>query len=250
MSSLNAVKKTAVIFRMVTAQKMCVHGLKAKDLLRRKGYHVTDNHLTCPEEIAAFKAQHGVQTVPQIFIDDIRVGGFDDLQHFLGIGNRRQDETTYTPVIVLFIIAAAFALNAMLIAQVDVSLTRFLELFISSSMVLLGLQKLQDIDRFATMFMSYDLLAQRWVRYAYVYPFIECGAGILMMTGTLTIISAPITLVAASIGAISVFKAVYVDKRELKCACVGGDSKVPLGFVSLLENVMMVLMAVWMLTHL
>jgi hypothetical protein len=43
---------------------------------------------------------------------------------------------------------------------------------------------------------------------------------------------------------------VYVDKRELKCACVGGDSKVPLGFVSLLENVMMVLMAVWMLTHL
>ena len=141
-----------VIFRMVTAQKMCVHGLKAKDLLRRKGYHVTDNHLTCPEEIAAFKVQHGVQTVPQIFIDDIRVGGFDDLQHFLGIGNRRQDETTYTPVIVLFIIAAAFALNAMLIAQLDLSLTRFLELFISSSMVLLGLQKLQDIDRFATMF--------------------------------------------------------------------------------------------------
>jgi hypothetical protein len=71
-----------------------------------------------------------------------------------------------------------------------------------------------------------------------------------MMTGTLTIISAPITLVAASIGAISVFKAVYVDKRELKCACVGGDSKVPLGFVSLLENVMMVLMAIWMLTNL
>ena len=45
-------------------------------------------------------------------------------------------------------------------------------------MVLLGLQKLQDIDRFATMFLSYDLLAQRWVRYAYFYPFIECGAGI------------------------------------------------------------------------
>ena len=71
-----------------------------------------------------------------------------------------------------------------------------------------------------------------------------------MMTGTFTIVSAPITLVAASIGAISVFKAVYVDKRALKCACVGGDSKVPLGFVSLLENVMMVLMAIWMLTHL
>jgi hypothetical protein len=43
-----------------------------------------------------------------------------------------------------------------------------------------------------------------------------------------------------------VFKAVYLDKRELKCACVGGSSNVPLGFVSLTENLMMIAMAVWM----
>ena len=43
------------------------------------------------------------------------------------------------------------------------------------------------------------------------------------------------------------FKAVYLDKRELKCACVGGDSNVPLGFLSLTENLMMIAMAVWML---
>lgn len=44
-------------------------------------------------------------------------------------------------------------------------------------------------------------------------------------------------------------KAVYVDKREIKCACVGSSGSVPLGFVSLTENVMMVGMAVWMLEH-
>jgi hypothetical protein len=60
-------------------------------------------------------------------------------------------------------------------------------------------------------------------------------------------LSVPIALFIGSIGAWSVFKAVYIDKRELKCACVGGDSKVPLGFVSLTENLMMVAMAVWML---
>jgi hypothetical protein len=48
------------------------------------------------------------------------------------------------------------------------------------------------------------------------------------------------------VGAVSVIKAVYIDKRELKCACVGGDSNVPLGFVSLTENLMMVGMAVVM----
>jgi hypothetical protein len=42
---------------------------------------------------------------------------------------------------------------------------------------------------------------------------------------------------------VSVFKAVYIDRRELKCACVGGDSNVPLGPISLTENLMMVGMA-------
>jgi ABC-type enterobactin transport system permease subunit len=55
------------------------------------------------------------------------------------------------------------------------------------------------------------------------------------------------TLLIGGVGAISVFKAVYVDKRELKCACVGDDSNVPLGFLSLTENLMMIAMAVWML---
>ena len=55
-------------------------------------------------------------------------------------------------------------------------------------------------------------------------------------------------LFIGTIGAISVFKAVYIDKRELKCACVGGDSNVPLGVISLTENLMMMGMAIWMMT--
>ena len=97
------------------------------------------------------------------------------------------------------------------------------------------------------MFLNYDLLAQRWVRYAYIYPFAEALAGVLMMAGALMWVSIPVALFIGGIGAVSVFKAVYIDKRELKCACVGGDSNVPLGFVSLTENLMMVGMAIWML---
>lgn len=59
--------------------------------------------------------------------------------------------------------------------------------------------------------------------------------------------SAPVALLVAGIGAVSVFKAVYIERRELKCACVGGNSNVPLGFVSFTENLMMVGMAIWML---
>ena len=68
-----------------------------------------------------------------------------------------------------------------------------------------------------------------------------------MLAGALSWLSIPVALFIGTVGAVSVFKAVYIDKRELKCACVGGDSKVPLGFVSLSENLMMVGMAIWML---
>ena len=67
-----------------------------------------------------------------------------------------------------------------------------------------------------------------------------------MVAHTLPIISVPVSLFIGTIGAVSVFKAVYIDKRELKCACVGGNSNVPLGFVSLTENLFMIGMGLWM----
>jgi hypothetical protein len=97
------------------------------------------------------------------------------------------------------------------------------------------------------MFLNYDLLARRWVPYGYLYPFAELLAGVLMAADALPWLSIPVAGFIGTVGAVSVFKAVYVDKRELKCACVGGGSKVPLGFVSLTENLMMVGMAAWML---
>ncbi|MEM1273278.1 MAG: glutaredoxin [Pseudomonadota bacterium] len=240
--------KTATLHRMVMTDHMCPYGLKAKDLLERHGFVVEDKHLKSRDEVDALKAQYGVKTTPQIFIDGDRIGGFSDLSAYLGQPVTEPDATTYKPVIALFSVAALMALAVSWLSTGTILAGRTVELFISISMVLLGLQKLQDIERFATMFLSYDLLAQRWVRYGYIYPFVETGAGLLMMAGVLTWLSAPAALIVAGIGAVSVFKAVYIDRRELKCACVGGDSKVPLGFVSLTENLMMVGMAIWMLS--
>ena len=113
---------------------------------------------------------------------------------------------------------------------------------------MLSLLKLQNVETFATMFLNYDLLARRWVPYSYIYPYAEGLAGVLMIAGALKWISVPVALFIGTVGAVSVFKAVYIDKRELKCACVGGSSNVPLGFISLTENLMMIGMALWMLS--
>lgn len=242
-----ATRPTAVIYRMVMPKHVCPWGVRAKDLLKRRGYQVEDRWLETREAVDAFKAEHGVRTTPQIFIDGVRIGGHDDLRRHLGLKVRDPKALTYAPVLWVFAVAAAMALAATWAVDGTLFSLRAPEWFIAFSMCLLALLKLRDIDSFSTMFLGYDLLAKRWIPYGTVYPFAEFGAGVLMIAGVLTWLSAPVALIIGGIGAVSVFKAVYIDRRELKCACVGGDSNVPLGFLSLTENLMMIAMAVWML---
>lgn len=239
--------KVAVLYRMALPDHICPYGLKARDLLKRKGFSVDDRLLTSREEVDAFKAKHAVQTTPQIFVDNERIGGHDDLRLYLGLKVSDPKATTYQPVIALFAMTALMAAAASYAVFGSPFTMRAGEWFIAFSMCILAMLKLQNVDKFATMFLNYDLLAKKWVPYASIYPFAEGLAGVLMAAGALNWISIPVALFIGTIGAVSVFKAVYIEKRTLKCACVGGDSNVPLGFVSLTENVMMVAMASWML---
>ena len=239
--------RRATLYRMVMPEHTCPWGLKAKYFLEREGFTVDDHWLRTREETEAFKKEHGVSTTPQTFLDGKRIGGHEDLRRALGKPLPDPKAITYRPVIALFAITALMAL-ATSIAVFGTPFTwRALAWFIAFSMAVLALLKLQDVETFSSMFLNYDLLARRWVPYAYIYPYAEAFAGILMIAGVLVWLSAPVALFIGGIGAVSVFKAVYIDKRELKCACVGGASKVPLGFVSLTENLMMIGMAVWML---
>jgi glutaredoxin len=238
--------RKAVVHRMVMPDHTCPYGLKAVHLLKRAGYEVEDHHLATREETDAFKARHGVATTPQIFIGGERIGGHDDLRRFLGKRVADPKATSYRPVVALFSMTALTALAAGYAVTGSLLTLLAAEWFVGFSMVVLALLKLQNIKSFATMFLNYDLLAKRWVPYGYIYPFAEGGAGVLMVAGALTWLSVPVALLIGTVGAASVFKAVYVERRELKCACVGGSSNVPLGFVSLTENLMMIAMAVWM----
>lgn len=239
-------QKTAELYRMVMQDHLCPYGLKSKDLLERHGIQVNDHHLTTREETDAFREEHNVKTTPQTFINGERIGGYEALQKHLGHKVRQEGDTSYTPVIAIFSVAALMALAVGMGVLGTVLHMRVFEWFIAFSMCFLAVQKLQDVESFSTMFLNYDLLARKWVRYGKIYPFGEALAGILMVGGMLTFFSAPVALIIGTIGAVSVFKAVYVDKRELKCACVGGGSSVPLGFVSLTENLMMIFMGLWM----
>lgn len=237
----------AALYRMVMDKHVCPYGLKARYLLKSKGYEVEDHWLTTREQTDAFKAEHGVSTTPQVFIAGQRIGGYAELRRFFGMDDDNANETSYAPVVVVFLTAAAIAVAASWMMLGTPWTVIGAEWFVSISMMLLAMLKLQDIEAFSTMFLGYDLLARRYVPYAYAYPFLEWLAGALMTAHALPWLSIPVALFIGTVGAVSVWYAVYVQKREIKCACVGGSSNVPLGFVSLTENIAMIGMAVWML---
>ena len=240
-------KKVAKLYRMHTSEHICPYGLRSKDLLIRKGLDVKDHKLRNRQATDKFKKKHNAETTPQTFIDDKQIGGYDDLRNYFGMEPAGQNGTTYTPVLAIFAVAFFMSLATCFAYTSGFNTIKVVELFVAYSMTILAIQKLRDLYTFSNSFITYDLLAMRNIRYAYVYPFAEAFVGIGMLASISGFIVGPVSLFIGAVGAISVFKAVYIDKRELKCACVGGDSDVPLGFVSLTENLFMIGAGAWML---
>jgi hypothetical protein len=123
--------------------------------------------------------------------------------------------------------------------------------FMGLAICLLAMLKLMDVQAFAASFRKYDLLSQRWRAWGRLYPGIELlvGLGVLLQPGP-TAAARAVGAVAVWLGAmgmVSVGKAVFLDHLALNCACVGGNSRTPLGVVSFAENLIMAVMGAVML---
>ena len=99
---MGGMTKQAILHRMVMPGHTCPYGLKAKHLLKRRGFAVDDRWLTTREAVDAFKTEHQVATTPQTVIDGERIGGYDDLRRHFGLKVRDPEATSYVPVIAVF----------------------------------------------------------------------------------------------------------------------------------------------------
>jgi glutaredoxin len=237
----------ARLYRMVTKEHICPFGIKSKHLLKSKNFEIEDNHLKTRQETDDFKEKYGVTTTPQTFIQNERIGGYDELLKYFNKSSLKQSGITYQPIIATFAMTHLMAIAMTVRTYESFSIIVFVQYFIALSMCVLAVFKLRDLFSFTNQFITYDILGRKFLSYAYVYPFAEAIAGIGMLFNEFLIIPAVVAISIGLIGSISVIKAVYIEKRELKCACVGGDSNVPLGLISLTENLMMLLMGSWIL---
>ena len=72
-----------VLYRMVLPDHVCPFGVRAKEMLEAEGIDFEDRILGSREEVDAFKAEHGVSTTPQLFVDDGRIGGSREIERWL-----------------------------------------------------------------------------------------------------------------------------------------------------------------------
>ncbi|MGR3301115.1 MAG: MauE/DoxX family redox-associated membrane protein [Candidatus Scalindua sp.] len=109
-----------------------------------------------------------------------------------------------------------------------------------------SLFKFLYLRAFADSYSMYDLLAKRVRIYGFVYPFIELALGIAYLTHFAPSSTYIATTVIMGFSSIGVIQSVF-DKKKIKCACLGAVFNLPMTTVTIIEDLLMVAMAVFML---
>jgi copper chaperone CopZ len=112
--------------------------------------------------------------------------------------------------------------------------------------VVFGFFKVLDWKGFPASFAMYDPLAKAIPIYGWVYPGIETALGILFLMRIEIPIALVCTIVILGITTIGVVRSL-VHKKTIQCACLGTALKLPMTEATLIENAIMILMAMGML---
>lgn len=154
--------------------------------------------------------------------------------------------TSYKPIYLIF---AYLIITNYLIILPNLSIDRFMLNFMASFFLIFSFFKLLDVKGFAEGYASYDIIAKQVPVYGYLYPFIELGFGLSYIYFGANLYLNILVLIIMLISTIGVIKA-KLSKQKFQCACVGTFLKVPLSNIAIIEDLLMVLMSLFMILRL
>ena len=152
---------------------------------------------------------------------------------------------TYKPLILVFTYILLVTL-AVEFVNGSFVLHRFMPNFMAGFFLVFSFFKMLDLAGFASSYRMYDLLAKRLPAYAYIYPFIELSLGTAYLLGYRPMLINVITLIVMAFSSIGVILAV-MNKQKIRCACLGTGFNLPMTTVTVIEDLLMAVMAAWML---
>lgn len=146
----------------------------------------------------------------------------------------------------ILILSVVIGLTGLLQLVREHSIHEIMYDFMGLFFLVFGLFKISNINAFAQAYAKYDIIAKRSTLYGIVYPFIELTLGIMYLTRFKLLAANWITLVAMIIGSIGVGYEL-AQRKTIVCACLGTVFKIPMTYVTLLEDLIMGAMSLYMI---
>lgn len=163
--------------------------------------------------------------------------------HTSTVTNEEETKTwfqTYKPVLLIFFYITAVTLLIEL--KNGFNAMHWMNNFMGAFFLTFSFFKLLDVKAFAESYSSYDIIAKHWLGYGYVYAFIELVLGIAFITNFNPLLTNAITLVVMIVSIIGVLQSV-LNKRKIKCACLGAVFNLPMSTITIIEDALMIAMS-------
>src|SRR5690348_7573615 len=196
-----------------------------------------DHHISTSVFQTALKEYPGYQLTEN--------GHHQNMQQESGEDETRSRVQVYKPILLVF----AYITGTTLLVEAvngDFIWTRLLENFMAGFFLTFSFFKLLDLKGFAESYFSYDIIARRWMGWGYVYAFVELGLGIAFLTRVNSLLTNIVTFIVMTISIIGVLKSV-LNKRKIRCACLGAVFNIPMSTVTIIEDALMIIMSLVMI---
>jgi len=144
-------------------------------------------------------------------------------------------------IIIFYITTASILLN-----YKEWFLGEFMLDFMGLFYIVFSFFKMLDLNGFIMSFGMYDPIAKKVPFYGKIYPFIETVLGLMFLMRFEIDIALIVTLIILGVTTVGVSR-VLLNKKSIRCACLGTALKLPMTEATFIENAIMILMAVLML---
>ncbi|MDZ4792873.1 MAG: cation transporter [Bacteroidota bacterium] len=153
---------------------------------------------------------------------------------------------TYKPILLIFGYITTLSLVVSFPPGGAGGYMQAMRVFMAGFFLIFSFFKMLDLKGFAESYAMYDIVAKKWNGWGYVYAFIELGLGISFAINFQPLATNIITVVVMAISSIGVLQSV-VNKRTIKCACLGTVFNLPMSTVTIIEDTLMIGMGATMI---
>ncbi|MBK7883611.1 MAG: cation transporter [Chitinophagaceae bacterium] len=220
----------------------CVAKVKS-ELLKISDITQADVQLTSPQATITMQKHIPVNILQSALqkAGNYTIKEADAMHHALAEEETKSWFATYKPILLIFFYISVVTIIAANSAK-GFNWMQAMSVFMSGFFLTFSFFKLLDLKGFAESYATYDIIAKKLPAWGFIYPFIEFLLGIAYAVNFQPLITNLVTLIVMSVSIIGVLQSL-LNKRKIRCACLGAVFNLPMSTVTVIEDALMIAMS-------